>query len=211
MSPICYFSVKISNWNYFFKKPLVFCARKIWIWIIHVAGIYRDPCLGTLNVFMLFSSALWYVFFYQEIKMFLIFSSSVPLNQAIKEKHHGKNYITLELGGKDVPNLTLTHETRLSSSLCKATTWRLEKYQAGKATSSKEKESSFKGFSNVLKFLAADSSVNLGCVIQMFLVSDLLLCWVLQTQLLFLMALISLLCLMWQEAELSACGQALLT
>lgn len=71
-------------------------------------------------------------------------TSSVPLNQAIKEKHHGKNYITLELGGKDVPNLTLTHETRLSSSLCKATTWRLEKYQAGKATSSKEKESSFK-------------------------------------------------------------------
>ncbi|XP_053108786.1 cytosolic carboxypeptidase 3 isoform X3 [Hemicordylus capensis] len=65
--------------------------------------------------------------------------SSVPLSQATGEKHPGRCCAALDLGEKEPQNMALVHGTHFSSPFCKATSWRLEKYQSGRAASCREK------------------------------------------------------------------------
>lgn len=66
------------------------------------------------------------------------------------ENRPRKNYVTLELGENELQNIALAQAVNFSSPFRKATSWQLEKYQGGRATSCKEKISSHtKGVSNI--------------------------------------------------------------
>uniref|UniRef100_A0ABM5GF80 Cytosolic carboxypeptidase 3 isoform X1 n=1 Tax=Pogona vitticeps TaxID=103695 RepID=A0ABM5GF80_9SAUR len=79
--------------------------------------------------------------------------SSVFLSQATGETHPERGFITLELGEKELQNIALAQEAHFSSPYNKATTWRLEKHQHGRAASCREKTpSQMKGLFENSKF-----------------------------------------------------------
>uniref|UniRef100_A0A8D0CDF7 AGBL carboxypeptidase 3 n=1 Tax=Salvator merianae TaxID=96440 RepID=A0A8D0CDF7_SALMN len=64
--------------------------------------------------------------------------SSMTLSQSTKENHPGRGYITLELGENEIQNVALTQKAKFNSTYSAVPTWRLEKYQNGRATSCRE-------------------------------------------------------------------------
>lgn len=64
------------------------------------------------------------------------------LSQATGESHPERGFITLELGEKELQNIAPAQEAHFNSPDNRATTWRLEKHQRGRAASCREKTSS---------------------------------------------------------------------
>ncbi|XP_058047776.1 cytosolic carboxypeptidase 3 isoform X4 [Ahaetulla prasina] len=73
--------------------------------------------------------------------------SPLYLSQPEAENHPERGCVTLQLEEKELQNIALAQEIHLNAPYNKAATWRLEKYQAGKTNSCREKASpEIKGF-----------------------------------------------------------------